>query len=809
MRVPLSWLSDHVGLDGVPAHTLADKLTFAGLEIEAITHVGADVGGVITARVLEVRRHPDADRLALVRVDAGRGDEREVVCGAHNYRPGDIVPLASPGAKLPGGVEIGRRKVRGVWSDGMLASPKELGVLDDHSGILLLPPDTPVGADVVEAIGLRDTILEIKTFPNRGDTLSIRGVAREAALALGTTLRPLDATVPEAGPDASTLAGVEVLDGEGCPVYTARVIEGVDGARLSPLWLARRLYLYGQRPLGAVVDVTNYLLIDVGQPLHAFDLDRVPGRRIVVRRARDGETLTTLDGRERRLTADDTLITDGEDPLALAGIMGGASSEVSPKTTRVLLEAAHFPPASVRRTMRRLGMNTEGGQRWARGVDPEQAAITGDRAARLIAELAGGVVARGRLEDGPGAPPRPSIRLDWPRSANRLGAPAQPAFAKPFLEGVGCRVEIDGDTIVATPPSWRFDLEQWADLEEEVARRWGYDQIPATLPKATGGRLTAEQRHRRRTRDLLGAWGLVEVNTEPFTGEAAFDALGLAADDPRRTALRVANPLSEETPLLRTTLLPGMAEVARRNLARGLPGVALFELASVFLPNGARAPEVPDQPLTLGLLLAGRRPAGQLGGRYGRPGEPYDFADIKGLVEALADRLGVDQLRYIAEGAMPFHPGRCAGVTFNGDPLGLLGQLHPRVTAALGLPAGTFAAELWIEPVMTAVPGMRPAPFASPFPEATIDVAFLVPPGVAASRLEATLWEAGGDLLTRLELFDAYEGDPLPAGYRNLAYRVVLQSADRTLSDADAIRVRDRMEQLAGERLRAELRTAS
>ena len=808
MRVPLSWLSDHVDLGGVSAHVLADKLTFAGLEIEAITSVGTDVGGVVTARVLEVHRHPDADRLAVVRVDAGGGDVREVVCGAHNYRPGDVVPLAAPGAKLPGGMEIGRRKVRGIWSDGMLASPRELGVLDDHSGILVLPPDTPVGADLVEAVGLRDMVLEIKTFPNRGDTLSIRGVAREAALALGATLKPLDRTVVEAGPDASTLAGVAVEDAEGCPVYTARVIEGVDGARPSPLWLARRLYLYGQRPLGAVVDVTNYLLIDVGQPLHAFDLDRVPGHRIVVRRARDGETLTTLDDKLRRLTGEDTLITDGREPLALAGIMGGASSEVGPETTRVLLEAAHFPPASVRRSMRRLGMHTEGAQRWARGVDPEQAGVTGDRAARLIAELAGGTVARGRLEAGPGVPARPTIRLHWPRSARRLGAPADPGFAAPYLEGVGCRVEVDGDTIMATPPSWRFDLEQWADLEEEVARRWGYDQIPPTLPKATGGGLTREQRHRRQARDLLGAWGLVEIVTEPFTGEAAFDALGLPADDPRRTALRVANPLSEETPLLRTTLLPGMAEVARRNLDRGLPGVALFELAPVYLPDRDPEAEVPDQPLTLGLLLAGRRPAGQLGGSFAQPGAPYDFADIKGLVEGLADRLGVERLAYPPEAAMPYHPGRCAGVTFDGEPIGLLGQLHPRVTAALGLPQGTFAAEVWIEPVMIAVPGMRPAPFASPFPEATIDVAFLVPPGVAASDLEATLWEAGGELLTRLELFDAYEGDPLPAGYRNLAYRVALQSADRTLSDADAVQVRDRMEQLAGERFRAELRTA-
>src|ERR671922_491595 len=351
MRVPLSWLGDHVDVT-VSATELADKLTFAGVEIETVDRVGEDLAGILTARVLEITQHPDADRLVLVRVDAG-GEDRSVVCGARNFAPGDVVPWAGRGAKLPGGVEVGRRQVRGQWSDGMLASARELGVFDDHSGILVLPPDTPVGADLVEEVGLRDTVLDVKTAPNRGDVLSMRGIAREVALLLGTDLKPLDLTVPETGPPAAGLATVEVEDTEGCPLYAARVVEGLDAARPAPLWMARRLFLYGQRPLGAVVDVTNYLLLDQGQPLHAFDLDRVPGRRIVVRRARQGETLRTLDGRDRVLTADDTLITSGEQALALAGIMGGEDSEVRQDTTRALIESAHFPPASVRRTMRR------------------------------------------------------------------------------------------------------------------------------------------------------------------------------------------------------------------------------------------------------------------------------------------------------------------------------------------------------------------------------------------------------------------------------------------------------------------------
>ncbi|HEX6676418.1 MAG TPA: phenylalanine--tRNA ligase subunit beta [Actinomycetes bacterium] len=819
MRVPLSWLADHVEVD-LPALTLADRLTDGGLEIESVDRVGEDVAGVLTARVLAVAPHPRADRLALVRVEAG-GDEREVVCGAHNYAPGDVVAWAAPGSTLPGGVEIGRKEVRGVWSEGMLASPAELAVFDDHSGILVLPPDTPVGADLVEAAGLRDAVLQIKTYPNRGDTMCVRGVAREAALVLGAELTPLDLAVPEAGPKASKLASVEVSDTEGCPVYIARVVEGADAARPAPLWMARRLWLYGQRPLGAVIDVTNYLLLDQGQPLHAFDLDLVPGRRILVRRARDGETLRTLDGRDRRLTADDTLITAGEQALALAGIMGGEETEVRAATRNVLIESAHFPPATVRRTMHRLGMSTEGGQRWARGVDPDGAGRVCDQAAALMARLAGGTVAAGRLEAGPGVPPRERVRLDWARSSRRLGAPADPEFAAEKLRGVGCTVEVAGPgELSAGPPSWRFDIEGWADLEEEVARRWGYGNLPATLPPATGGRLTFEQRLRRQVREVLAGMGLTEVITWPFTNQWALDRLGLAGDDPRRTALRILNPISEESPELRTTLLPGLVEVARRNLAKALPRAAIYELGAVFLkpdppggraaaprtsPNGSgRDAGLPAEPALLGLLLAGQRP----GGRFDDPPAEVDFADLKGVVEGLLAALGIDTVSFVPEEPPPFHPGRCAGVLLGDRPVGLLGQLHPRVAAACELPPASFAAELELLPLLQEVPALRPATTPSPYPELSFDVAFLAPPGVPAADLEVVLREAAGRLLARLELFDAYRGAPLPPGHTNLAYRVALQAPDRTLTDGDARAVRGRMEELASARLQAVLRAA-
>jgi phenylalanyl-tRNA synthetase beta chain len=815
MRVPMSWLAEHVEVD-LATTALADRLTSAGVEVETIHEIGEGLAGVLAARVLEVAPHPDADRLVLVRIDAG-GEDRSVVCGARNFAPGDVVPWAAPGAKLPGGIEIGRRKVRGALSDGMLSSARELGVFDDHSGILILPPDTPVGVDVVEAVGLRDTVLDLEPAPNRGDVLSIRGIAREVALLLGKELKPLDLSVSETEPPADGLASVAVEDAEGCPLYTARVVEGLDATRPSPLWMARRLYLYGQRPLGAVVDVTNYLLLDQGQPLHAFDLDLVPGRRIVVRRAAEGETVRTLDGRDRALTTQDTVITSGEQVLALAGIMGGEDTEVRATTTDVLIESAHFPPATVRGCMDRLGMDTEGGRRWARGVDPASAEAVCDQAAALMARLAGGTVATGRLAAGPGVGGREVIRLDWARSARRLGAPADPQFAAGHLRGAGCRTETaDPATLLVLPPTWRFDLERWVDLEEEVARRWGYDHVPVSLPGATGGRLGGHQRLLRRARDVLAGMGLTEVRTDPFLSPAALDRLGLPDGDPRRRTARLGGPSSQEALELRTTLLPGLTEVAGRNLARGLESVAVYELGAVFPlgSTGARerphpiaeagGQDLPGGPRMLGVLLAGQRARA----RFDDPSPPFEFADAKGAVEGLVRALGVPGVSFRAETAPPYHLSRCAKVLLDGLPVGLLGQLHPQAAAVADLPAAAFAVEVELDSLLDAVPGMRLVPAPSVYPELSFDVAFLVPAGVAAGDLEADLHEAAGQLLARLSLFDAYQGPPLPPGHRNLAYRVALQAVDRTLTDADAAAVRDRMAAVAADRLQAVLRTA-
>lgn len=814
MRLPLSWLCDHVAWD-VPRGELIRVLTAAGLEIESVAEVGRDVSGVIAARVLEVSPHPDAERLAVVNVDSGDAGISQVVCGAHNYRPGDIVAFAAPGAVLPGDVRIARRRLRGVWSDGMLAAPSELGAFSDEGGILLLPATTPLGSSVAEAVGLRDTVLDVKVFPNRGDTASIRGIAREVAIALGVSLLPLRWNLAEHGPEVATLASVTVDDVVGCRHYVGRVVEGVEATRPSPLWLARRLHLVGMRSLGAVVDVTNFLLWDQGQPLHAFDLDRVPGSGIVVRRARGGERIVTLDGQERILDERDTLITAGAEPLAIAGILGGRGSQVDGATRRVLVESAYFPPEGVASTMARLGLATESGQRWAKGVDPELAAGVADRAAAMIAELAGGVVARGRLQAGPGVDARPEVTLDWKRSSVRLGAPPEAEFAAGLLESVGCKVRrAAGDALVATPPSWRSDLESWADLEEEVARRWGYDHIPATLPsRGTPGGLTSVQRLEREVRSLLAGLGVDEMLTWPFTTFEDDAVFGVVDTGPTAPPLRVSNPLSAQQAALRTTVLPGLLSVARRNLEAGKPGVSIYEIGRVFHATGERtgsrhalnehAPgaRLPDggeaglaQPVHLGLVLAGRTaPA-----RFDDPDTTQDFFHLKGLLEALTAGLGLNvQWRPTARSG--WHPGRSADLWLVETWLGTAGQVHPQAAQRFGVPDLTLCAELALAPVLHAAVGARSVAMPSSYPALAFDLAFLVPKEVSAATVHDRVAAAAGSALRSCVLFDVYEGDPLPEGQRNLAWRLTLQAGDRTLSDEDGAEVRKRVEEAVAE----------
>ncbi|MDX6231036.1 MAG: phenylalanyl-tRNA synthetase beta chain, partial [Frankiales bacterium] len=601
MRVPVSWLRDYVDLpeDLAPA-TLAAALIRAGLEVERVDVLGADVHGVVVGEVLGFEDEPQKNGKTIrwCQVSVGEGPPRGIVCGASNFAVGDRVAVALPGAVLPGPFPITARKTYGHVSDGMICSARELGLGDDHDGILVLPADTPLGSDVVALYGLLDAVLDIAVTPDRSYCLSVRGVAREAATAFGLPFR--DPALVEAPPASADGYPVVVADPTGCDRYTARTVSGIDPHAQSPIWLQRRLILAGMRPVSLVVDVTNHVMLDLGQPLHAFDRDELSGA-ITVRRAVPGERLTTLDGTERVLDTGELLICDEQGPVALAGVMGGRRAECSATTTSIVLESAHFSAVTVARTARRHKLPSEAARRFERGVDHALAPAAAEVAVQLLVHLAGATADPGATDVDNRLPGEP-ILLDAEYPGRLAGRPFDGSVVRGRLLDVGCTVEeTPGGLLSVTPPSWRPDLSQAADLAEEVIRLEGYETVPSELPRAVAGRgLTRSQRLRRAIGTALADAGFVEALSYPFVGFPALDALGLPPDDPRRAASRLVNPISEDEPLLRTTLLPGLLAALLRNVGRGAKDAAVFESGLVFgPPTGFQPPDVP----------AGRRPS--------------------------------------------------------------------------------------------------------------------------------------------------------------------------------------------------------
>jgi phenylalanyl-tRNA synthetase beta chain len=807
MRVPVSWLRSLVPGLTASADEIAAALVRAGLEVEQVHRVGHDVSGVVVGEVLDIEDLEEFKkpiRYCHVQV-ADRA--HEVVCGATNFAAGDRVAFATPGAVLPGDFRIATRQTYGHTSDGMICSGAELGLSADADGILVLAADSPLGADVVELLGLRDEVLDIAVTPDRGYQLSVRGVAREAATAFGLVLAdPGLVEGPGAGPDGF---GVRVEDPAGCDRYVARVIRGVDPTATSPAWLQRRLVLAGMRPVSLVVDVTNHVMLELGQPLHAFDLDALADD-IVVRRARPGERLVTLDGQDRGLSEQDLLIADGSGPIALAGVMGGGPTEITGATTSILLESAHFAPLSIGRTARRHRLPSEASRRYERGVDPALACPAAEAAVRLLVELAG--ASAGPVTDVDTRGPQPVLMLPVNAAGRLAGRPYAPEVVRRRLEDVGCTVAGDSATdeglLEVVPPSWRPDLTGRAELIEEVVRLEGYDTIPVVLPTAPAGRgLSTEQRLRRTASRALAGAGLVEVVLPPFVSEQALEVLGGGMDSPR-----LVNPLSAQEALLRPSLLPGLLSAVARNVSRGLADVALFETGHVFVGKGgiAAAPGVagpptepertaldaalPDQPRHVGVALAGA-PAS------------WDVA-VSALVE-LGRRLGL-ALQPRATQPGPFHPGRCAELLLDGHRVGLAGELHPRVVTALDLPARTCAGEANLDVLVTAAVARGPvsAPLVSHFPPASVDVALVVDEAVPAAHVEQALRDGAGELLEALRLFDVYTGPQVGEGRRSLAYALRLRAPDRTLADSDVLAARDAAVAEAQRRTGAVLRGA-
>jgi phenylalanyl-tRNA synthetase beta chain len=847
MRIPLSFLRDHAGL--APTTTVAqvqEALVRVGLEEEAV-HGGDVTGPVVVGQVLSVEPEPQKNGKTInwcqVRVAAGDGDDavRGIVCGAHNFAAGDQVVVALPGSVLPGGFAISARKTYGHVSDGMICSARELGLGDDHEGIIVLSTlgltGLEAGADAIDLLGLDEVTVEVNVTPDRGYCFSLRGLAREYALSTGTVFRdPVDPAVvtPPAADGSGHEVRIEddapVRDRLGCDRYVARTVRGVDATAHTPLWMQRVLRQCGMRPISLAVDVTNYVMLATGQPLHAFDLATLRGP-VVVRRARSGERLTTLDDVERELHPEDLLITDeGPDGssrvLAIAGVMGGADSEVSDSTTDLLVESAHFDPVTVARSARRHKLATEASRRFERGVDTDLADRAAELAVRLLSEYGGGDGSSG-VTDVDRRPSRVPIlmRADLPR---RLAGVAYTGEqVDEALVAVGCELARSGDVVQVLPPSWRPDLTEGADLVEEVARVRGYDQIPVVLPAAPAGRgLTRSQQLRRSAARTLADAGLVQVVTYPFVSPERHDELGLPPDDGRRTALRLANPLSAEQPLLRTSLLETLVEAARRNLSRGARDLALFEIGLVYRPTGdvVAAPDlppavrptdeqlaalqatVPPQPRRAALLLSGHR---ELPGWWGA-GRPVDWSDAVGVVVRLASALGVE-LEVTADAHAPWHPGRCARLTVRGGSLdgtlvGHAGELHPRAVTALELSPRTCAAEVDLDVLIAAVPDVVRAVPLSTHPVALRDVALVVDAQVPASDVERALRAGGGPLVEEVRLFDEYRGSQLPSGQRSLAYHLVLRAPDRTLTGDEAEAVRDAAVAEAAARTGATLR---
>ncbi|MEV6295055.1 phenylalanine--tRNA ligase subunit beta [Streptomyces sp. NPDC004059] len=839
MRVPLSWLREYVDLPATETgRDVQAKLISAGLEVETVEQLGADLTGpLVVGQVLTIEELTEFKKpIRFCTVDVaqanGTGEPQEIICGARNFAVGDKVVVALPGAVLPGDFRIAERKTYGRVSRGMICSSDELNMGDDGThGIIVLPPETEVGKDAVELLELVDEVLDIAVTANRGDCLSIRGVAREAAIAYGLPLRD-PALIDVPAPNAYGYP-VQVSDPFGCDRFTARTVTGLRPEARSPIWLQRRLQKVGMRPISLAVDVTNYVMMELGQPLHAYDRKLVQGT-IGVRRAEEGEKLVTLDGVERKLHAEDLVITDDRGPIGLAGVMGGANTEIADHevtedgvngTTDVVIEAAHFDAVAVARTSRRQKLLSEASRRFERGVDPQAAAAAAQRTVDLLVLLAGGTADSGVTEVvAPSAPHTITIPADHPDKVAGVVYGRETVVRR--LQQVGCDV-YGQDELTVTVPSWRPDLVDPNDLAEEVIRLEGYENLPSTLPKLPSGRgLTHRQRlHRRVGRALAGA-GYVEAPNYPFLGEQVFDQLGLAADDPARRVVKLVNPLSDEEPALRTTLLPGLLGALRRNDGRGSHDLALFETGLVFhpreeqrvathLPVDRRPTDeeiavlnaaLPVQPRHVAVVLTGAR---EQAGWWGK-GRPADWADAVEAGRAVAREAGAELI--VRKGQYgPWHPGRCAELVVVADGaeqvVGHAGELHPRVLKALGLPERTCAMELNLDALEAVGDGAPQAPSISTFPVATQDVALVVDKPIPSGEVEAALREGAGELLESLRLFDVYENaEQLGEGKKSLAYALRFRAGDRTLTVDEASAARDAAVALAGERTGAVLR---
>jgi len=803
MKVSLSWLKDYVTID-VDVVKLAEALTMAGLEVEALVDRYAYLDRIVVGRIVEMAPHPHADKLSVCRVDVGNGI-RPVVCAATNVKEGDLVPMALSGAQLPSGDTVEAGHIRGQPSEGMLCSEAELALGTDSSGILLLPGTAKPGPGLAVALGLSDTIIEFDLTPNRSDCLSIIGIAREAAAILKTPLKYPKVKVTPGEPPIEELSSVTIEAPDHCPRYAARVIVDVKVGP-SPFWLQDKLHSVGLRAINNVVDVTNFVLMEMGQPLHAFDFDRLAEHRIVVKTAQAGQTFTTLDGAERTLGPDMLMICDGKKPVALAGIMGGLESEIENQTTRVLIESAYFNPITTRRTAKRLGLNTESSHRFERGVDPVGVRTALDRAAQLMLELAGGKLAEGVIDVYPRPIPERVIQLSVKRTNRLLGTRLSQDEVGAYLKSVELDVEpMDEDRLRVKPPTFRVDITRPEDLMEEVARLRGYDQIPTTHPVShvVASKPDKKLQVRDRLRQLLAGCGFSEIVTYSFIGRDACDQLLLHGQDPRRQMVPILNPLTEDQTVMRSSLVPGLLAAMYRNSKQRNENLKIFELGKVFLHT---APDqLPEEiEMTSGLWTGAREPR-----TWHFEESKVDFYDMKGVVEAVCAGLNITGVCFTPLTTTDFpylRPGRGAQIHAGNERLGAVGELSGEVLRNFGLRQAAYCFDLNFDRLVDYVSEEKRAKSLPRFPATTRDMALILSNKVEAQTVLDFIEVMGQALVEGVEIFDIYAGSPIPEGSKSIGLRFTYRSSERSLTDDEVNSIHETMTREVLEEFDAQLR---
>ena len=810
MKFTLNWLKEYITLE-IPAETVADRLTMLGLEVDSVAGLYRELEPIRVARIDGVRPHPGADRLTLCDVTVGEG-AFQVVCGAPNARPGLLTAIAMPGTLLPGGLQVRKAAIRGQESSGMLCSEKDLAISEDHSGIMELPDGAEPGQSLLDALDLRDTLIEVDLTPNRPDCTSVIGIAREVAGFTGQKLQqPVKNDLPGLTGEGVPFS-VEVLDPEDCPRYAARLLKNVTIGP-SPWWLRKRLLAVGQRPINNVVDITNLVMLEYGQPLHAFDFDRLGGAKIIVRRARAGEDIVTLDGSRRPLDEEMLLICDAERPVAVAGVMGGENSEVTGSTRDILLESACFNPLSIRRTARQLNLGTEASYRFERGVDPELAPRAMERAVQLLVGIAGAEAVDNGYDCVAGIAARKQIKLRVSRTNDLLGIKLDAGKISRFLESIELNVSrVDDETLLVTPPSFRVDLEREIDLIEEVARLQGYNEIPTAMPLVPMS--FPEQQAGREMRQKIAfqliAQGLSEAVNYSFVDESHFDRLQLAADDPLRKTVALLNPLSEDQKIMRTMMLPSLLQNLGRNTSRQSNDVRLFEIGKIFLPVADRP--LPDENMRVAGVLSGRRHPGASLLHF--HDTVVDVYDGKGIVESILREMRLAKAVTAVPGARahkvpPYvEPDSCIVFQAGDRVLGIAGKVIPEVLKSFGIKQTVYFFDLDLDMMAGLEPepkSFRPLPR---YPSVDRDIALVVPESVAAGDLLAAVENAGEELVESADIFDVYRGKSIEAGKKSVALTLTYRSAEQTLDDTTVNRVHERLVALLEKDFHGKLRDA-